>query len=258
MPKGTMLAGKRALVLGAGGLGGPALLSLAAAGVGRLVILDDGLVEVADLARLPLAGEGEVGAPRGAAAARRLARQFPGVAVEVLARPFAGPDDLGLVRAADVLVDGAGDPATSFAASDAALLAGRPLVHGGVLRTTAQLLTVRPGETGCLRCLFEAPPPPGATPGCAQAGVLAPLAGVAGALLGDEALRLLCGERGSYAGLLVTWEARRAQVRAVPVPRRAGCPACQAAEAGIAAAPAAIAAAAAVAAPPREGAPAWR
>jgi molybdopterin/thiamine biosynthesis adenylyltransferase len=254
-----MLAGKRALVLGAGGLGGPALLGLAAAGVGRLVVLDDALVEVADLARLPLAGEGDVGAPRAAAAARRLARQFPGVAVEVLARSFAGPADLGLVRAADVLVDGAGDPAASFAASDAALQAGRPLVHGGVLRTTAQLLTVRPGETGCLRCLFEAPPPPGASPGCAEAGVLGPLAGVAGALLGDEAVRLLCGERGSYAGLLVTWEARRARVRTVPVPRRPGCAACAAAAPEVAAAPDHLAApAVAPAAAASAGGPAWR
>ena len=216
-------------MLGAGGLGGPALLGLAAAGVGRLVIVDAARVEAADLARQPLAAEGDLGQARAAAAARRLGRQFPGLRIEALERPFAGPADVELVRAADVLVDGSGDVVTGFAASDAALAADRPLVHGGVLRCTAQLLTVRPGETGCLRCLFEEPPPAGAIPSSAEAGVLAPLAGLAGALMGDEAARLLRGERGSYAGLLLTYEARRATVHGVPVPRRPGCAACAAA-----------------------------
>lgn len=255
------LAERGALVLGAGGLGGPALLALAAAGVGRLVIVDGARVEAADLARLPLCAEGDLGQPRAAAAARRLARQFPAARIEVLEGPFAGPAAVELVRAADVLVDGSGDLALHFAASDAAVAAGRPLVHGGVLRYTAQLLTVRPGETGCLRCLFEGPPPPGAIPSCAEAGVLGPLAGLAGALLGDEAARLLRGERGSYAGLLVTYEARRARVRSVPVPRRAGCPACAAAATATTTADAAGAADrgwVTAAAPPPGGAAAWR
>ena len=246
------LAEKSALVLGAGGLGGPALLGLAAAGVGRLRVVDEGRLEPADLMRQPLFAEGDLGEGRAAAAARRLSRQFPGVRVEALDRPFAGPPAVELVRAADVLVDGSGDLATHFAASDAALLAGRPLVHGGVLRYSAQLLTVRPGETGCLRCLFEAPPPAGSVPTCAEAGVLGPLAGLAGALMGDEAARLLRGERGSYAGLLVTYEARRARVRTVPLRRREDCPACGAARA------AAGGDLAAAAAPALEGAAAWR
>jgi molybdopterin/thiamine biosynthesis adenylyltransferase len=103
----------------------------------------------------------------------------------------------------------------------------RPLVHGGVLRTTAQVLTVNPsGIGGCLRCLFEAPPPEGSVPSCSQAGVLGALAGFAGALMGAEALRLLEGERGAYEGRLFTYEARSARGRLVLVRRRAGCPAC--------------------------------
>jgi molybdopterin/thiamine biosynthesis adenylyltransferase len=102
-----------------------------------------------------------------------------------------------------------------------------PLVHGGVLRTTAQILTIAPaGLGGCLRCLFEAPPPPGSVPSCAEAGVLGATASFAGALMGAEALRLLAGERGAYEGRLFTYEARTARGRLVLVRRRQGCPAC--------------------------------
>jgi molybdopterin/thiamine biosynthesis adenylyltransferase len=104
-----------------------------------------------------------------------------------------------------------------------------PLVHGGVLRTTAQILTVAPaGIGGCLRCLFEAPPAPGEVPSCAQAGILGPVAGFAGSLMGAEALRLLAGERGAYEGRLYTYEARSARSRLVLVRRRAGCAGCAA------------------------------
>jgi molybdopterin-synthase adenylyltransferase len=131
------------------------------------------------------------------------------------------------VRAADVVLDGSDNFATKFLANDAALRARRPLVHGGVLRTTAQILTVAPeGIGGCLRCLFEGPPPPGEVPSCAEAGILGPVAGFAGALMAAEALRLLAGERGAYEGRLYTYEARTARSRLVLVRKRAGCAAC--------------------------------
>ena len=171
------LSRKSALVVGAGGLGGPALLVLAGAGVGRIVVVEDDAVELA--------------------------------------------------RAADVVLDGSDNFATKFLANDAALRARRPLVHGGVLRTTAQLLTVVPGGLGgCLRCLFEGPPPAGSVPSCADAGVLGPVAGLAGALMGAEALRVLAGERGAYEGRLLVFEARTARSRLVLVRKRAGCAAC--------------------------------
>jgi molybdopterin-synthase adenylyltransferase len=225
----TPLAEKSALVIGAGGLGGPALLTLASAGVGRLVLVDDDAVETSNLNRQPLFAESDVGERKAVAAARRLARLFPAVKLTALDRRFDEASAPELARAADVVVDGSDNFATKFLASDAAVAAGRPLVHGGILRYTAQLLTVLPGKTGCLRCLFEAPPPPGAVPSCAEAGVLGPLAGFAGALMGAEAVRLLSGERGTYAGRLMVYEARGARSRTVPVRLREGCPACAAA-----------------------------
>jgi molybdopterin/thiamine biosynthesis adenylyltransferase len=131
-----------------------------------------------------------------------------------------------LVRGADVVVDASDNFATRFLANDVAVAAGRPLVHGAVLRFTAQFLTVMPGKTGCLRCLFEAPPAEGTVPTCAQAGVLGALAGFAGGLMGAEALRLLGGERGAYAGRLVSYDARTGRSRLVPLRIRPSCPVC--------------------------------
>lgn len=221
------LSRKSALVVGAGGLGGPALLVMAAAGVGRLVVVDDDRVETSNLNRQPLFGEQDLGRRKADSATDRLGALYPSVAVEARHERFDAANAVELVRAADVVVDGSDNFATKFLANDAALRAQRPLAHGGVLRTTAQLLTVAPGGVGgCLRCLFEAPPPPGSVPSCADAGVLGPVAGFAGSLLGAEALRLLAGERGAYEGRLYTFEARTGRSRLVLVRKRPGCRAC--------------------------------
>jgi len=221
------LSDRTALVIGAGGVGGPALLTLAAGGVGRLVVVESDVVETSNLARQPLFKEADVGARKAAAAAARLRALFPSVAIDAQDGRFDVANALELVRAADVVVDGSDNFATKFLVNDAAMRARRPLVHAGVLRTTAQLLTIAPaGIGGCLRCLFEAPPPPGSVPSCAEAGVLGATAELAGALAGAEALRLLAGERGAYEGRLFTFEARSARGRLVLVRRRVGCPAC--------------------------------
>jgi molybdopterin/thiamine biosynthesis adenylyltransferase len=221
------LADKSALVVGAGGLGAPALLVLAAGGVGRIVLVEDDVVETSNLNRQPLFGEEDVGARKAPAAAARLRALFPRLALEARDVRFDAANAVDLVRAADVVVDGSDNFATKFLANDVALRVRRPLVHGGVIRTTAQVLTIAPaGLGGCLRCLFEAPPPPGAVPSCSQAGILGPLAGFAGGLMGAEALRLLAGERGAYEGRLYTYEARSARSRIVLVRKRPGCAAC--------------------------------
>lgn len=221
------LEGKSALVVGAGGLGGPALLVLAAGGVGRIVLVEDDAVETSNLNRQPLFGEANLGARKAAAAAARLRALFPRIQVDARDVRFDAGNALDLVRSADVVVDGSDNFPTKFLANDAALRARRPLVHGGVLRTTAQVLTVDPGGLGgCLRCLFEAPPPPGSIPSCSEAGILGPVAAFAGALMGAEALRLLAGERGAYEGRLYTYEARTARSRLVLVRKRTGCAAC--------------------------------
>jgi molybdopterin/thiamine biosynthesis adenylyltransferase len=226
---GRNLADKSVLVIGAGGLGGPVALVLAAAGVGRIVLLDEDEVEVSNLNRQPLFGDADLGRRKAEAARERLARLHPEARVDVRDRRFAPDVAEDLARGADVLVDASDNFATRFLANDAAVAARRPLVHGAVLRYTAQFLTVMPGKTGCLRCLFEGPPAEGTVPTCAQAGVLGALAGFAGGLMAAEALRLLAGERGAYAGRLVAYDARTGKSRLVPLRIRASCPTCGAA-----------------------------
>jgi molybdopterin/thiamine biosynthesis adenylyltransferase len=221
-----LLSTKTALVIGAGGLGGPALLGLASAGVGHLVVVDGDAVETSNLGRQPLFTEADLGRRKAEAAVERLGRLFPGLTLTAVDGRFDEGTAPGLLAGADVVVDGSDNFETKFLASDAALRAGVPLVHGGVLRFTAQLLTVMPGTSACLRCLFEAPPPRGDVPTCAEAGVLGPLAGFAGALMGAEAARVVAGERGAYVGRLLVYEARSARARAVAIRQRADCPAC--------------------------------
>jgi molybdopterin/thiamine biosynthesis adenylyltransferase len=220
------LSKKSALVIGAGGLGGPALLTMAAGGVGRLVVIDDDRVDTSNLNRQALFTEADLGERKADVAAARLRALHPALQVTALARRFDAAEAVELAASVDLLLDGSDNFPTKFLASDAALKAGRPLVHGGVLRTSLQILSVVPGFSGCLRCLFEAPPPPGQVPSCAEAGIVGALSGFAGGLMGAEALRLLAGERGAYAGRLFVYEGRSGRGRLVLVRRRQGCPAC--------------------------------
>lgn len=220
------LAEKSALVVGAGGLGGPALLVLGASGVGRLVIVDDDAVETSNLNRQPLFGEADLGVRKVAAAAKKLSQLYPWLRIEAIDGRFAPDNAAELVRDVDVVIDGSDNFDTKFLANDAAVSALKPLVHGGILRYTAQILTVVPGVTGCLRCLFEGPPPPGSVPSCSEAGVVGGIAGFAGSLMGAEAVRLLSGERGAHAGRFMVYEGRPARARAITVRRRPLCTAC--------------------------------
>jgi molybdopterin/thiamine biosynthesis adenylyltransferase len=212
-------------VLGAGGLAAPAALALAAAGIRRLLLADDEPVAASDLVVQPLLAESDVGEPRVAALARALSRLHPRVEVVAEPRPLDAGAALELAREAEVAVEATSRFPAMFLWNDAAAAARVPLVHGAVLGHTAQLLTVVPGTSGCLRCLFEGPPPrPEAAP--LGADPLGPFAGLVGSLLGLEATRLLEGQPGAYAGRLVVYEARSAWSRAVPLHPRPGCPAC--------------------------------
>jgi adenylyltransferase/sulfurtransferase len=215
--------GRIALVVGAGSIGGPAALTLAAGGARRILLADEAPVVGADLAAQPALREDDLGATRARATARALARLYPSVTTEVAVAPDAAAA-AALVTTADVIVDASNQFSTMFALNDAAVARGTPLVRAGVAALSVQVVSVIPGTTACLRCLFEGPPPPLA----AAPPLFGPVAVLAGALLGGEALRLLQGRPGTYAGRLLALEARSARARTVPLARRPGCPACAA------------------------------
>jgi molybdopterin/thiamine biosynthesis adenylyltransferase len=203
------------LILGAGGLGAPAALALAAAGVTRIGVVDDDRVDASNLHRQVLFTDADLGRPKVTAFTRALARRFPAVAVEPYALRFDVKNALDLVAAYDVILDGTDNFAAKFLANDASVLAGKPLVHGAAVGLGGQLLTVPAHGHPCYRCLFEEPPPSGVGPSCAEAGVLGPVPGVIGALAGVEAARLAKGETPAFVGLLVQYDSRSMSVRTV-------------------------------------------
>ena len=217
---------KGVLIIGAGGLGCPAALALAAAGVPRIGLCDDDRVDLTNLHRQVLHGEADVGDFKVASAARALARLYPHVRVDTHALRFDVPNALALVAAYDVIVDGSDNFATKFVANDAAVLAGRPLVHGAAVGLGGQLLTVPAGGHPCYRCLFEEPPPPGVGPSCAEAGVLGPAPGVIGALQGAEAARLLAGEKPAFSGRLIQYDSAGMMIRSIPFNPNPACLVC--------------------------------
>jgi molybdopterin/thiamine biosynthesis adenylyltransferase len=214
------------LVIGVGGLGCPAALALAAAGVRRIGLVDDDRVQLTNLPRQVLFGDDDVGDLKVEAAARALQRRFPDARVETHAARFDTAGALGLAAAYDVLLDGSDNFATKFLANDAAVLSGRPLVHGAAVGVGGQLLTVPAGGRPCYRCLFEDPPPAGTGPSCDEAGVLGPVPGVIGALQASEAARLLRGENPAFSGRLIQYDSLGMQVREVSFNPNPACAVC--------------------------------
>lgn len=218
------LATRSALLVGVGGLGSPAALLLARAGVGRLGLIDDDAVELSNLHRQLL--HRTPGLRKVDSAAARLRQIAPEVELELIDARLTAANALELFARYDVVLDGADGFPTRFLCNDAAVLARRPLVHGAVVRLEGQVMTVLPGESACLRCLFEAPPPPGEIPTCSQAGVLGPAPGVIGSLMALEALKLLRGEGTPLTNRMLTWDARRGRMREVPLRRDPECAVC--------------------------------
>jgi adenylyltransferase/sulfurtransferase len=220
------------LVVGAGGLGTPAIQYLAGAGVGTLHVVDPDAVERSNLHRQTIHGESDVGRPKVESAADFVADLNPDVTVEThevaLTTDFAAEH----FPTVDVVVDGTDDFDAHFRCNDAAVLTGTPLVAGGIGRFEGQLTTVVPraaeaAETGpCYRCLFPEAPPAGTVPDCASAGVLGVLPGTIGTLQATEALKLLLGVGDPLIGRLLVYDALGMSVDEVTFERRPTCPVC--------------------------------
>jgi molybdopterin/thiamine biosynthesis adenylyltransferase len=215
----------RALIVGVGGLGSPAAMALADAGVGTLGLVDPDTVELSNLHRQPLYLESDVGSPKVDAAATRLRVEHPALRVETWRTRF-DLDTAPLLDGFDVVLDGTDSVAAKFAVNDAAVARRVPLIHAGAIGTRAQLLTILPGETACYRCLFEEPPPADEVASCEEAGVLGPVVVLAGSLQAADAIRLLSGAAPLFAGRLLAFDTGAGSWRRIVVAPRPGCPAC--------------------------------
>ncbi len=214
------------LIVGAGGLGSPAGLYLAAAGIGTIGIVDADRVDLTNLQRQIIHYTADVGREKVVSAADKIKALNPDVAVKTY-RQWAKADNFRqIIREYDFVIDGTDNFAAKFLVNDACYFERKPFSHAGILRFDGQLMTVIPGRTACYRCVFHSPPPPGSVPSCSQAGVLGVLAGVIGSLQATEAIKFLLGIGElltdtllSYSGL--TMEFRKKQLR-----RNPDCPLC--------------------------------
>ncbi len=217
-PGQAALKRARVLVVGAGGLGAPVLLYLAAAGVGTLGIIDDDTVALSNLQRQVIHGTPEIGDPKVESAAAAIARLNPHVAVELHAERLVADNALALVGRYDLVADGSDNFATRYLVSDACYLARRPLVTAAVGTFDGTLTTIRAHERdaraagGALnpsyRCLFPEPPPAGSVPACAEAGILGAVAGVLGSMMALEVIREIVGFGEGLVGRLLMVDAR--------------------------------------------------
>lgn len=220
------LAAGSVLLVGMGGLGSPAALYLAAAGVGRLGLVDFDVVDRSNLQRQVLYGEADVGRSKLEAAAERLRAANSGLALELHERRIGRGNARELVAGYDVVVDGTDNFPTRYLVHDACYFAGRPYVYGSIFRFEGQASVFARGRGPCYRCLFPEPPPPGSVPSCAEAGVLGVLPGIIGSIQANEALKLLLGIGEPLVGRLLLFDALAMRFREVKLKRDAGCPLC--------------------------------
>jgi molybdopterin/thiamine biosynthesis adenylyltransferase len=214
-PGQAALGRARVLVVGAGGLGSPLLLYLAAAGVGTLGVVDDDVVALSNLQRQVLHGTPDIGAPKVASAAAAIGRLNPHVKVETHAVRLEAGNALDLIGRYDIVADGSDNFATRYLVSDACFLAGKPLVTGALGVFDGTLTTIRAHEKNAdgrpnptYRCLFPEAPPPGTIPSCAEAGILGALAGVLGSMMALEVMREIVGFGEGLVGRLLMIDAR--------------------------------------------------
>jgi adenylyltransferase/sulfurtransferase len=224
------LRSARVLVIGAGGLGSPLLLYLAAAGIGLLGVVDDDRVDVSNLQRQVLFSTGAIGAAKAEAAAAALHRLNPLVALAVHPVRLDPGNARDLVAGYDLVADGSDNFATRDAAHAACLAQGKPLVSAAVQGWEGQLSTFK-AHLGpphpCYRCLFPEAPPPRLLPSCAEGGIVGPVAGVMGCLQATEVLKEILGVGDSLSGSLLLFEASRPELRRIALRRRPDCPTCR-------------------------------
>ncbi len=216
----------RVLCLGAGGLGAPSSVYLAAAGVGTIGLVDDDVVDLSNLQRQIIHAQDRIGMPKVESARIMLGGLNPDVKVVPHQFRLTSENILGLIADYDVIVDGADNFPTRYLLNDAALKLNKPVVHASIYRFEGQMTSFVPDAGPCYRCLYPAPPPPDMAPSCQEAGVLGVLPGVVGVLQANEAIKLLLGIGTSLAGRLLVFDALKTKFRELKLRRDPRCPTC--------------------------------
>jgi adenylyltransferase/sulfurtransferase len=226
-PEGqAKLKAARVLLVGVGGLGSPAGLYLAAAGVGTLGLIDHDVVEFSNLQRQIIHGTASVGRSKLDSAAARLADVNPGVAVVRHETLLSSANALDILAPYDVVVDGSDNFPTRYLVNDACVLLGKPHVYGSIFRFEGQAAVFWAARGPCYRCLYRDPPPPELVPSCAEGGVLGVLPGIVGSIQATEAIKLILGAGEPLIGRLLLCDALRMSFRALELAKDPDCPVC--------------------------------
>jgi molybdopterin-synthase adenylyltransferase len=221
------LRAARAVMVGAGGLGSPALLYLAAAGIGRIDIVDDDVVSVSNLQRQVLYGTDEIGTPKAEAAAHTLRRLNPHVETRARRTRLAKENAAALLEDADLVLDGSDSFATRYAVNEACVRARVPLLAAAMSQWEAQIGLYHPGAgSPCYACVFPEAPADGLAPSCAEAGIVGALPGVVGATMALEAIKWIARAGTPLLGRMLIYDALESEWRSLRISRRPGCPIC--------------------------------
>jgi len=216
----------RVLIIGAGGLGSPIALYLAAAGVGTIGIADADEVDLSNLQRQVIHFTADVGKAKVLSAKEKMVAINPELNVVTYETWVSAENIAAMVADYDFVIDGTDNFAAKFLINDACVLANKPYSHGGILQFDGQTMTVTPGQSPCYRCIFPEPPPKDVIPTCSRAGVIGVLPGVLGTLQATEAIKYLLGAGDLLTGRLLTYNALRMRFREVPVKKNPKCPIC--------------------------------
>jgi adenylyltransferase/sulfurtransferase len=220
------LSEAKVLIIGAGGLGAPVALYLAAAGIGMIGILDHDRVEISNLQRQILHFTKDINVSKVISAKEKMLAINPGITVRTYQELLRADNIRDIVRSYDFIVDGSDNFPTKFLVNDACIMENIPFSHGGILRFTGQVMVIVPGETACYRCIFREAPPEGIIPSCQEAGVLGVLAGVIGTIQATEVLKMILGIGTGLRNRLLTYQALESDFREVKLKRNPDCPIC--------------------------------
>lgn len=214
------------LIIGAGGLGAPAALYLAAAGVGTIGIVDADEVDLSNLQRQVIHTTNDVGKAKVKSAAETMEAINPDVTVKTYRTFVDSTNIMDLIKDYDFIIDGTDNFPAKFLINDACVMAGKPFSHAGIIRFKGQLMTYVPGEGPCYRCVFKNPPPKDAVPTCKQAGVIGAMGGVIGSLQAMEAIKYIIGKGELLTGKLLTYDALKMEFHTIKLPKDHHCAVC--------------------------------
>jgi molybdopterin-synthase adenylyltransferase len=216
----------KVFVVGAGGLGSPVALYLAAAGIGTIGLIDSDVVDMSNLQRQVLHHTPDVGRPKVISAKEKILAINPDVKVQTHEARFTADNALELIKPYDIVIDGVDNFPAKFLINDACFFADKPLVHGGILRFDGRVFSIIPKKSACYRCIFKEPPPSGLVPSCQEAGIIGVVAGIIGTIQATEALKIILGIGQPLTDRILDFDARTTNFREIKTKRNPNCKLC--------------------------------